>query len=70
MIHQNEATVDRFVRILLAAGLFALAAVGIPSGAWVILALAVAGILAATAIAGFCPLYAVLHLSTRPIHRS
>lgn len=69
MSYQNEGTIDRFLRILIAAGLFGLAAAGIPAGAWVFATLTVAAILAVTGIAGWCPLYFVLRLSTRPVRR-
>ncbi len=68
MTFQNVGTIDRFLRVLLAAGLLGLAAAGIPAAPWLFASLAVAAILAITAAVGFCPLYAVLRLSTRPVH--
>jgi hypothetical protein len=65
---RNEGTVDRVIRggvavTALSAGT-ALGGVFTPPG----LALyAVSGIAAATAVTGYCPLYSVLGISTRPV---
>jgi hypothetical protein len=69
MSFQNEGTIDRFLRILAAAALLGVAAAGVPAAPWVYLTIAVAAILAVTGAIGFCPIYAVLRLSTRPIRR-
>lgn len=68
-LHSNVGTVDRVVRLVVAAGLIALAIFGGLSTPLVWISAAVAAILAITAFAGFCPLYAVLRLSTRPVRR-
>lgn len=69
MSFQNEGTVDRFLRILAAAALLGLAAAGIPAAPWLYVTVGVAAILAITGAVGFCPIYGVLRLSTRPIRR-
>ena len=62
---RNESTADRVVRVVLAVlALVAALAVGIGTAGGVVL-LVVAVVLAVTAAAGFCPLYALLGLSTR-----
>jgi hypothetical protein len=62
---QNLGTIDRWVRVVLAAlGGWLAAAVGYASLGGV-LVLVAAGILVATALLGSCPLYALLGISTR-----
>jgi Inner membrane protein YgaP-like, transmembrane domain len=67
MKFQNEGAIDRFLRVIAAAALLGLAFAGIPAAPWLYASVAVAAILAITGLAGFCPLYAVLRLSTKPI---
>ncbi len=67
MTFQNEGTVDRFLRIIAAAALLGLAFAGIPAAPWLYVTVALAAILAVTGAVGFCPIYAVLRLSTRPV---
>lgn len=67
-MHANVGTADRIIRIVagIALALVVLFA-GIPlfaSGVWYWIGLAVAAILVATAIVGFCPLYGILGVST------
>ena len=69
MSFQNEGTVDRFLRVIAAAALLGLAFAGIPAAPWLYVTIAVAAILAVTGVVGFCPIYGVLRLSTRPIRR-
>jgi len=61
----NEAPADRIIRIVLGIALagFALAA-GLATPLVYVVAL-VAAVLVVTGIVGFCPLYAVLRISTR-----
>ena len=68
-LNQNVATADRILRFVLAASLIGLAMIGIPGTpfAWATVAVAVLFVL--TAITGFCPLYAVLRVSTHAAHR-
>jgi uncharacterized membrane protein YjjP (DUF1212 family) len=61
----NEAPVDRAIRIVLGIALAAVALGGAVSapllyGVWVVAAIALI-----TGIAGFCPLYALLRVSTK-----
>ncbi len=67
MTFQNEGTIDRFLRVIVGAALLGLALAGIPGAPWLYLSIAVGAILAITGAVGFCPLYAVLRLSTRPV---
>jgi hypothetical protein len=60
----NMGTVDRIVRGIAAIVLFLLALL-VASGAWQIVLWIVGGILALTAIIGFCPIYFPFHFSTR-----
>jgi hypothetical protein len=69
MFNQNEGTADRFLRIVIGAALYALAIAGIPAAPWLYVTLAVGTLLAVTGLVGFCPLYAVLRLSTRTVRR-
>jgi hypothetical protein len=61
---QNEHPIDRIVRVVIAALLVAAAAGGLVAAPFAYVAWALAAILAVTGIVGFCPLYAVLHVST------
>ena len=64
MFPRNEGALDRAIR--LAVGI--VAGVGvftILTGVWQIIGAVVAAILLVTAVVGFCPLYALLRLSTR-----
>lgn len=61
----NEGTPDRVIRVVLAvAAVVGAAAVGVSSAVGIVL-LAVAAVLGVTAVVGFCPLYALLGISTR-----
>lgn len=70
-MRQNVGTIDRWVRVVLtAAGGWLAAAIGYASVGGVIVLVA-AAILAATALLGYCPLYALFGISTRRSeHRS
>ena len=61
----NMAVADRIVRVvialLVAIGYFA----GVLSGAWAIVLGIVAVVFLVTSIVGFCPLYALLKVSTK-----
>jgi hypothetical protein len=62
----NVGTVDRIVRLLVAAVLAAAVAGGAVGG-WVAgAALVVAAVLAVTAVVRFCPLYALVGIRTCP----
>lgn len=65
-MHRNENTVDRIVRLVIAAAAVAVAAV-IGFGTVVgVVALVIAAVMVVTAAVGFCPLYAVFGVSTCP----
>ncbi len=68
-LHTNESTLDRIVRIVLGIALFALVAAGAVAAPWLYLAGVAGALLVVTAIAGFCPLYAILRISTLPARR-
>jgi len=61
----NESTADRLIRIVAGIGLAALGVAGVVSGPLAVVAWVVAGVLLVTGLVGFCPLYAVLRVSTR-----
>lgn len=63
---QNVGTVDRILRIVAGVSILGLALAGIPAAplAWGTATVAV--VLLVTGTTGFCPLYALLGLSTRP----
>jgi hypothetical protein len=62
---QNEAPIDRVVRIVLGIGLAALAVGGTVSAPLLYLVWVVAAIAIVTGIVGFCPLYALFHIGTK-----
>jgi Protein of unknown function (DUF2892) len=61
----NESPIDRIIRIVLGIGLAALALAGGLATPILYVAWLVAAVLVVTGIVGFCPLYAVLRISTR-----
>lgn len=65
MFKSNEASWDRIARVALGIILFVLGLTGVVSGALAILLYVLGVILVVTGAAGFCPLYALLKLSTR-----
>jgi len=65
----NEHPIDRLVRIVLAVALFALVATGSVAAPWLYLAGLVGAIMLVTGVVGFCPLYAILRVSTLPSRR-
>jgi hypothetical protein len=62
----NEAPIDRAVRILAGLAIGAVAIAGAIVTPWLYVAWVVAAILIVTGIVGFCPLYAILRVSTKP----
>lgn len=61
---RNEGTADRWLRLVAAAlGWWLAASVGYATAGGIIV-LVVAGILVVTALTGYCPLYALLRIST------
>jgi hypothetical protein len=61
----NESTPDRIIRIVAGVALLALVVAGIVGGPAAILAGVVGAILLVTGATGFCPLYAILRVSTK-----
>lgn len=66
---QNESTIDRVIRIVLGLALVALAITGVVTAPWTYVVWAVAAITLITGAVGFCPLYAILRVSTRSTNR-
>jgi hypothetical protein len=58
-------TIDRSIRLTLAAVVVVLYLTGVISGVWAIILGVLAVIFVVTGLIGFCPLYAPLKLSTR-----
>jgi hypothetical protein len=65
-LHKNVGTIDRIVRIIGGVALAAAVLGGLVGNPLTYVAGLVAGILLVTAATGFCPLYALLRISTRP----
>ena len=65
----NESPADRIIRVVIGVALLALAFAGVVSGPVAILASVVGAIALVTGIVGFCPLYAILRVSTKPATR-
>ena len=61
----NESTVDRAIRIVLGLALAAVALGGAVSTPLLYVVWVVAAIAVVTGIVGFCPLYALLRVSTK-----
>lgn len=64
MLHTNESVLDRSIRLVLGIALVGVA-VTVLTGFWQIMAAVVAAILVLTGTVGFCPLYALLGITTR-----
>jgi uncharacterized membrane protein len=65
IMSKNMGTIDRGIRLTLAAVIVVLYLTGVVSGVWAIIAGILAVIFVVTSLIGFCPLYAPLKLSTR-----
>jgi hypothetical protein len=65
----NESTPDRIIRIVLGVVLAALAVTGVVTGTLAALVWVVAAIALVTGVVGFCPLYAILRVSTKSAAR-
>ncbi len=68
-IRQNEHPGDRLARVVLGVALGALALGGTVSAPVSYLVVVIAAIALITGISGFCPLYALIHVSTRSAAR-
>lgn len=65
----NEGPIDRAIRIVLGLALVAVGFAGLVAAPLVYVTSFVAAIALVTGIVGFCPLYAILRLSTAPARR-
>ena len=65
-LHRNVGTIDRVVRIIAGLGLAAALVAGAINGPLAAVVGVVAGLLVVTGAIGFCPLYALFRISTRP----
>ncbi|MEO8273581.1 MAG: DUF2892 domain-containing protein [Chloroflexota bacterium] len=61
----NESPLDRIIRIIVGLALAGLAIAGVVTVPIAYVVWVVAALLLVTGIVGFCPLYALLHVSTR-----
>jgi hypothetical protein len=61
---RNESNLDRILRVVFGAVLLFVGFGGVLSGTWAIVADIIGVILVLTGIVGFCPLYALIHIST------
>lgn len=61
----NESPLDRIIRITVGLGLAGLAITGVVTAPIAYAVWVVAAILLLTGMVGFCPLYALLHVSTK-----
>jgi hydrogenase/urease accessory protein HupE len=68
-LHQNVGMVDRGVRIALGVVLAGIFVAGLAAAPLSYLVALVAAIALLTGLVGFCPLYALLHIGTRPAAR-
>jgi hypothetical protein len=68
-LHINESPIDRAIRIVIGIGLLAAGAAGLVAAPIVYVTTLIAVIALVTGIVGFCPLYAILHLSTARAER-
>jgi hypothetical protein len=65
----NEGPIDRGIRIVVGIALLAAAAAGLVAAPIVYVTSVVAAVLVVTGAVGFCPLYAILRLSTASARR-
>ena len=65
----NEGTIDRVIRIVLGIALAAVAVGGGVVAPWLYVVWVVAAIALVTGVVGFCPLYALFRVSTKPTAR-
>ncbi len=66
-IRVNEGPIDRIVRLAAGGALLAVAVLGLVASPLSLVAGVVGAILVVTGATGFCPLYAVLGVSTCPV---
>jgi Protein of unknown function (DUF2892) len=63
---QNMGSIDRILRIIIAAVFGLLYFNGIVTGTWGIVLLALGGVFVLTSLAGSCPLYSIFGFNTCP----
>ena len=63
----NESNLDRIIRVILGAVLFALYFTGTVTGGLGVVFIILGAILLITGVVGFCPLYALLKISTNKV---
>lgn len=61
---KNMGTLDRIIRLIIAAAIAVLFFTDVISGVWAIVLLVLAGIFLLTSLIGFCPLYTIFGAST------
>jgi hypothetical protein len=66
---KNMGTIDRVVRLVVAALVGILFATNVISGVLAIILLSLSGVFVVTSIIGFCPLYALVGIKTCPAER-
>lgn len=64
MFPQNVSALDRVIRLVVGIALGALVFTSL-AGVWQIVVAVVAAVFLLTAAVGFCPIYALLHISTK-----
>lgn len=69
-LSRNVGTADQVVRIVIGVLLAAALVAGIATGPLAYVAALLAAIMLVTGVVGFCPLYAILGLRTRPATRA
>ncbi|URA09302.1 YgaP family membrane protein [Thermospira aquatica] len=63
-MEKNMGTIDRLIRIIIAAVLILLIVLKVITGIWIYVAALVAVVFIVTSMLGFCPLYKLLGIST------
>ena len=63
---KNMGITDRIIRILLAAGFAYLYFAGVVTGTIGLILVILGGVFVLTSLIGFCPLYTIFRLNTRP----
>lgn len=66
----NEGTIDRVIRVALAAVLFFVAFSGVATGAWAWVAGIVGAVALVTGVLGFCGVYALIGVNTCPAKKA
>jgi hypothetical protein len=67
---KNVGSADRLVRVLVAAVIAILYFTNVITGTLATVLLVLAGIFVATSLISFCPLYAIMGLSTCPVKKA